>query len=156
MSVSLLLWLTFCITVSIAIRPLDWYCDWQWRRSHTHLSSLWGFLSPTLNPAFGCCWSRHHTLPHQAPPPPWLCFQPLGWFRDHSHDEGEAMLCWVCVHVCVYFFLYGPLIILNCVLCRGNIEQEQKLAHETTVLVESYTVSCVYPILMHFALTRDH
>lgn len=30
--------------------------------------------------------------------------------------------------------------------CRYNIEQEQQLAQETTVLVESYTVS-VYTVL---------
>lgn len=33
---------------------------------------------------------------------------------------------------------------IKCVYCRYNIEQEQRLATETTVLVESYTVSVLY------------
>ena len=34
--------------------------------------------------------------------------------------------------------------------CSYNIEQEQKLATETTVLVESYTVSATAPRLFSF------
>ena len=38
-------------------------------------------------------------------------------------------------------------------VCRYNIEQEQRLAQETTVLVESYTVSlfvlCLLVTLVH-------
>ena len=42
----------------------------------------------------------------------------------------------MCMTLCVYVCLY----------CRYNIGQEQKLAQETTVLVESYTVSALFQL----------
>lgn len=47
------------------------------------------------------------------------------------------MLCWVSTVVYSNYLIHTIYICS----CSYNIEQEQKLATETTVLVESYTVS---------------